>query len=33
MQCTHLGRSGLSVSSLYLGTMSFGPHWPEEYPW
>src|SRR5712692_6565760 len=26
MQYTHLGRSGLSVSRLALGTMNFGPH-------
>ena len=25
MQYTHLGRSGLSVSRLCLGTMNFGP--------
>jgi diketogulonate reductase-like aldo/keto reductase len=26
MQYTHLGRSGLKVSRLALGTMNFGPH-------
>ena len=26
MDHTHLGRSGLSVSRLCLGTMNFGPH-------
>ncbi len=26
MQYTHLGRSGLKVSRLCLGTMNFGPH-------
>ncbi len=25
MQCTHLGRTGLKVSRLCLGTMNFGP--------
>jgi aryl-alcohol dehydrogenase-like predicted oxidoreductase len=29
MQYTHLGRSGLSVSRLCLGTMNFGPHTEE----
>jgi NDP-hexose C3-ketoreductase / dTDP-4-oxo-2-deoxy-alpha-D-pentos-2-ene 2,3-reductase len=29
MQYTHLGRSGLSVSRLCLGTMNFGPETPE----
>ena len=29
MQFTHLGRSGLSVSRLCLGTMNFGPHTEE----
>src|SRR5271155_5155937 len=28
MEYTHLGRSGLSVSRLCLGTMNFGPHTP-----
>jgi aryl-alcohol dehydrogenase-like predicted oxidoreductase len=30
MEYTHLGRSGLSVSRLCLGTMNFGPETPEE---
>lgn len=30
MQYTHLGRSGLLVSRLYLGTMNFGPNTSEE---
>ncbi len=30
MQYTHLGRSGLLVSRLCLGTMNFGPHTSEE---
>jgi aryl-alcohol dehydrogenase-like predicted oxidoreductase len=30
MQYTHLGRSGLSVSRLVLGTMNFGPVTPED---
>ncbi len=30
MQYTHLGRSGLQVSRLCLGTMNFGPHTSEE---
>jgi aryl-alcohol dehydrogenase-like predicted oxidoreductase len=30
MEYTHLGRSGLSVSRLVLGTMNFGPEAPEE---
>ena len=30
MKYTHLGRSGLSVSRLCLGTMNFGPQTPEE---
>ncbi|AQX15964.1 oxidoreductase [Tessaracoccus lapidicaptus] len=30
MQYTHLGRSGLLVSRLVLGTMNFGPHTSEE---
>ena len=30
MQYTHLGRSGLSVSRLCLGTMNFGPHASED---
>jgi len=29
MQYIHLGRTGLSVSRLCLGTMNFGPHTPE----
>ncbi len=29
MQYTHLGRTGLKVSRLCLGTMNFGPHTPE----
>ena len=29
MDYTHLGRSGLSVSRLCLGTMNFGPHTDE----
>ncbi|MEB0307513.1 aldo/keto reductase, partial [Cryobacterium sp. 10I1] len=29
MEYTHLGRSGLSVSRLCLGTMNFGPLTPE----
>jgi len=29
MQYTHLGRSGLSVSRLCLGTMNFGPQTDE----
>ncbi len=29
MLYTHLGRSGLSVSQLCLGTMNFGPHTEE----
>ena len=29
MMYTHLGRSGLSVSKLCLGTMNFGPHTEE----
>ena len=29
MQYTHLGRSGLSVSRLVLGTMNFGPQTSE----
>lgn len=30
MEYTHLGRSGLSVSRLCLGTMNFGPHTDED---
>ncbi len=30
MQITHLGRSGLQVSRLCLGTMNFGPHTNED---
>src|SRR6478736_9631257 len=30
MQFTHLGRSGLSVSRLCLGTMNFGPQTDEQ---
>ena len=30
MEYTHLGRSGLSVSRLCLGTMNFGPQTTEE---
>ncbi|MCW2533094.1 MAG: aldoketo-oxidoreductase, NADP-binding, partial [Blastococcus sp.] len=30
MDQTHLGRSGLSVSRLCLGTMNFGPETSEE---
>ena len=30
MDYTHLGRSGLSVSRLCLGTMNFGPETSEE---
>src|SRR3984893_6739089 len=30
MEYTHLGRSGLSVSRLCLGTMNFGPQTSEE---
>jgi aryl-alcohol dehydrogenase-like predicted oxidoreductase len=30
MEYTHLGRSGLTVSRLCLGTMNFGPQTPEE---
>ena len=30
MQYTHLGRSGLLVSRIVLGTMNFGPHTSEE---
>jgi aryl-alcohol dehydrogenase-like predicted oxidoreductase len=30
MNYVHLGRSGLKVSPLCLGTMNFGPHTPEE---
>src|SRR3990170_6693640 len=30
MEYTHLGRSGLSVSRLCLGTMNFGPETSEE---
>jgi NDP-hexose C3-ketoreductase / dTDP-4-oxo-2-deoxy-alpha-D-pentos-2-ene 2,3-reductase len=30
MQYTHLGRTGLSVSRLVLGTMNFGPHTSED---
>src|SRR6059058_4504422 len=30
MEYTHLGRSGLSVSRLVLGTMNFGPETSEE---
>ncbi len=30
MEYTHLGRTGLSVSRLCLGTMNFGPHTSEE---
>ena len=30
MDYTHLGRSGLSVSRLCLGTMNFGPQTPED---
>jgi NDP-hexose 2,3-enoyl reductase len=29
MQYTHLGRTGLQVSRLCLGTMNFGPQTPE----
>lgn len=29
MEYTHLGRTGLTVSRLFLGTMNFGPHTPE----
>ncbi|MFF3593862.1 aldo/keto reductase [Kitasatospora indigofera] len=29
MECTHLGRTGLTVSRLCLGTMNFGPHTEE----
>jgi aryl-alcohol dehydrogenase-like predicted oxidoreductase len=30
MEYTHLGRTGLSVSKLCLGTMNFGPLTPPE---
>ncbi|MDR3611622.1 MAG: aldo/keto reductase [Ignavibacteriaceae bacterium] len=30
MQCKHLGRTGLKVSSVCLGTMNFGPYTTEE---
>ena len=30
MEYTHLGRTGLSVSRLCLGTMNFGPHTAEK---
>ncbi|HEU5473765.1 MAG TPA: aldo/keto reductase [Actinophytocola sp.] len=30
MEYTNLGRTGLSVSRLVLGTMNFGPHTSEE---
>jgi len=33
MEYTHLGRSGLSVSRLCLGTMNFGRPAPEHYAW
>ena len=30
MEFTHLGRTGLTVSRICLGTMNFGPHTSEE---
>jgi NDP-hexose C3-ketoreductase / dTDP-4-oxo-2-deoxy-alpha-D-pentos-2-ene 2,3-reductase len=33
MQYTHLGRTGLSVSRLCLGTMNFGPFADEPASW
>ena len=33
MRYTQLGRTGLSVSRLCLGTMNFGPEAPEAYTW
>ncbi len=33
MEYVHLGRSGLKVSRLCLGTMNFGPHTPEAESW
>jgi len=30
MEYTHLGRTGVKVSRLCLGTMNFGPHTSEE---
>jgi len=33
MEYTHLGRSGLSVSRLCLGTMNFGPYTDEDESW
>jgi aryl-alcohol dehydrogenase-like predicted oxidoreductase len=33
MKYTNLGRTGLKVSRLILGTMNFGPHTPEDEAW